>query len=91
MPKEKIGRKLKSKRLADIQCETQKMYNVLKLMGHKTVISKKKYVTYSNKDIMVRVATSINNMSNIKPHPSTVWTLRTKMKVLEKIKNGEVE
>ena len=52
---------------------------------------KKKYVTYSNKDIMVRVATSINNMSNIKPHPSTVWTLRIKMKVLEKIKNGEVE
>ena len=35
----KIGRKLKSKQLADIQCNTQiKMFNVLKLMGHKTII-----------------------------------------------------
>ena len=30
-------------------------------------------------------------MSNIKLHASTVWTLRTKKKLLEKIKNGEEE
>ena len=45
----KIERKLKSKKLTDIQCNTQiKMSNVLKLIGHKTVIQKN-YVTYSKK------------------------------------------
>ena len=29
-------------------------------------------------------------MSNIKLHPSTVWTLRTKKKLLEKIKNRSI-
>ena len=61
----KIGRKLKSKHLADIHCNTQ-ITNVkcAKVNGTQNG-NIKKYVTYSNKDIIVIVANSINNKCQI--------------------------
>ena len=61
----KIGRKLKSKKLADNQCNTQnKNVECAKVNGTQNS-NIKKYVTYSNKDIIVRVATSINDKCQI--------------------------
>ena len=62
----KIGGKLKSKKLADIQCNTQiKNVKCAEVNGTQNCNRKKKYVTYSNKDIIVRVANSINDKCQI--------------------------
>ena len=64
----KIGRKLKSKQLPDIQCNTQ-ITNVecAKVNGTQSgnIKNKKKYVKYSNKDIIVIVETSMNDKCQI--------------------------
>ena len=61
----KIGRKLKSKQLHDIQCNTN-ITNVecAKVNGTQNG-NIKKYVTHSNKDIIVIVATSMNDKCQI--------------------------
>ena len=87
--KRKIGRKLKSKQLADIHCNTQ-ITNVecAKVNGtqngniKKCNIFQQRYRSHSSNLYEWQ-------MWNMKLHPSTLWTLRTKMKLLEQIKKME--
>ena len=61
----KIERKLKSKKLTDIQCNTQ-IKNVRCAKVNRTQnYNIKKYVTYSQKDMIVKVASSINDKCQI--------------------------
>ena len=61
----KIKRKLKSKNLTDIQCNTQ-INNVKCAKANRTQnCNIKKYLTYSKKDIIVKIAMCINNKCKI--------------------------
>ena len=84
---------MKSKQLADIQCNTQ-ITNVegANVNGTQNGNIKKICNIFQQRNHSHSSNLYEWQMSNIKVHPSTVWTLRTKKKLLEKIKkNGGEE